>query len=139
PPRRRRRARRRRLRRRDRGPRRGRGPRRRPGARGAPDLHRGDGRPRSSRRSHHEMAGPADYTRAVSTVTREVIDVSTPENSSDDTATTGAAEARTAVRLDPDLAMAVLGAADTHPRNLQALLASDLHVRGRTMTITALP
>src|SRR5699024_8410015 len=80
------------------------------------------------------MVGPADYTRAGSTVTREVIDVSTPENSSDDTATTEAAEARTAVQLDPDLAMAALGAADTNLLSLDELLAAHLHVRGGTMT-----
>ena len=75
------------------------------------------------------MVGPGYYTRANRTTHREVIHVSTPESES----------ARTAVQLDPDLAMAVLGAADTNLRALEELLAADLHVRGGTMTISGDP
>ena len=48
----------------------------------------------------------------------------------------GDSPVRTAVQLDPDLAMAVLGAADTNLRTLEELLDADLHVRGGTMTIS---
>ena len=46
---------------------------------------------------------------------------------------------RTAVQLDPDLAMAVLGTADTNLRALEDLLDADLHVRGGTMTVAGDP
>ena len=46
---------------------------------------------------------------------------------------------RTAVQLDPELAMAVLGAADANLRELEDLLDADLHVRGGTMTVSGPP
>ena len=85
------------------------------------------------------------YTRTDPTTTREVIHVSTPDSDAgtDETAVdqggrndSGDSPVRTAVQLDPDLAMAVLGAADTNLRTLEELLDADLHVRGGTMTIS---
>ncbi|GAA4261419.1 PhoH family protein [Dietzia aurantiaca] len=58
-----------------------------------------------------------------------MIHVSTPDSDT----------VRTAVQLDPDLAMAVLGAADTNLRTLEELLDADLHVRGGTMTVSGHP
>ena len=67
------------------------------------------------------MGGRAVYTRPNRTTTREVIHVSTPGNDAvpdpgaptdGDRRDPGDTPARTAVQLDPDLAMAVLGAAD---------------------------
>ena len=46
------------------------------------------------------------------------------------------APVRTAVQLDPELALAVLGAADANLRELEELLTADLHVRGGTMTVS---
>lgn len=95
------------------------------------------------------MGRPGDYTRLIRTTTQGVIHVSTPENDAV-TGTAGAdpgvarrnsgdSPARTAVQLDPDLAMAVLGAADANLRSLEDLLDADLHVRGGTMTISGAP
>lgn len=58
-----------------------------------------------------------------------MIHVSTPDSDT----------VRTAVQLDPDLAMAVLGTADTNLRTLEELLDADLHVRGGTMTVSGDP
>ena len=86
-----------------------------------------------------------DYTRLDRTTTREVIHVSTPDSDagtdsaaadSDSRGNSGDSPVRTAVQLDPGLAMAVLGAADTNLRTLEELLEADLHVRGGTMTIS---
>ncbi|KAA0917176.1 PhoH family protein [Dietzia sp. ANT_WB102] len=74
-----------------------------------------------------------------------MIHVSTPDSDTAADLTTGSggdprdsgdAPTRTAVQLDPDLAMAVLGAADTNLRALEDLLRADLHVRGGTITIS---
>ena len=100
------------------------------------------------------MVARGVYTRSNLTTTREVIHVSTAGNDSAtgndrDPATatdtggvrrdTGDSSARTAVQLDPDLAMAVLGTADANLRALEDLLDADLHVRGGTMTISGDP
>src|SRR5699024_10240750 len=119
----------RRLRRRDRRTHRRRCPRRRPGPGGPAHLHRGGRRTGGSRRSHPEMGGGGDYTWGDRTTPREVIHVSTPDTDT----------VRTAVQLDPDLAMAVLGTADANLRALEELLAADLHVRGGTMTVSGDP
>ena len=95
------------------------------------------------------MVARGVYTRSNLTTTREVIHVSTAGHdraTGNDSATgndrdpatatdtggvrrdTGDSSARTAVQLDPDLAMAVRGTAD-----------ADLHVRGGTMTISGDP
>lgn len=89
------------------------------------------------------------YTRPDRTTTQEVIHVGTPENDAvsdtvartrgDDRRDPGGPNSRTAVQLDPDLAMAVLGAADANLRALEELLDADLHVRGGTMTISGDP
>ncbi|MBB1040545.1 PhoH family protein [Dietzia sp. DQ11-44] len=78
-----------------------------------------------------------------------MIHVGTPENDAvsdtvartrgDDRRDPGGPPSRTAVQLDPDLAMAVLGAADANLRALEELLDADLHVRGGTMTISGDP
>ena len=75
------------------------------------------------------MGPGGDYTWGDRTTPREVIHVSTPDTDT----------VRTAVQLDPDLAMAVLGTADANLRALEELLAADLHVRGGTMTVSGDP
>ncbi len=91
------------------------------------------------------MGPHGDYTRLDHTTKREVIHVSTPDSDAGLNATaadngarhdSGDSPVRTAVQLDPDLAMAVLGAADSNLRTLEELLEADLHVRGGTMTIS---
>lgn len=88
------------------------------------------------------------YTRPNRTTTQEVILVSTPEHhpvgdqtdaGQDPSGGPDRSPARTAVQLDPALAMEVLGAADANLRALEELVDADLHVRGGTMTISGEP
>ena len=126
---RRRRTRGRRLRRRDRRTHRRRCPRRRPGPGGPAHLHPGGRRTGGARRSHPEMGGGGDYTWGDRTTPREVIHVSTPDTDT----------VRTAVQLDPDLAMAVWHGRRQPARSSEELLTADLHVRGGTMTVSGTP
>jgi len=93
------------------------------------------------------MAGGSDYTRRhtrgrqAAVDPQGVISVNAPRARAAGPDTPAGASGldetvRSAVQLDPELAMAVLGAADANLRELEELLEADLHVRGGTMTLS---